>query len=162
MKADTAAAGRADIAGSMKIPARIFLVTLFLQVVTGFGQMPIFKRYYIADIPGLGWLDAFYTTLFVHYCGALLLLCLGAYMATEYLLEKRRLFRPTGTGGFRIFLLTGTVVSGVLLGMKNFGFFWPDPGVIVFLNLVHLGLVMAFLMSGLFAVVFRKRWFKRG
>jgi len=32
----------------------IYLTTTFLLVLTGFGQMPIFKRYYIADIPGLG------------------------------------------------------------------------------------------------------------
>ena len=33
-----------------------FLATVFFLTLTGFGQMPIFKRYYIADIPGLGWL----------------------------------------------------------------------------------------------------------
>lgn len=159
---DDIAAGAKDISGSMKIPARFFLLTLYLQVLTGFGQMPIFKRYYIADIPGLGWLAAFYKTLFVHYCGALILLFLGAYMATGYLLEKRRFRGLSRTGGFRVFLLSATVASGVLLGMKNSGWFWPDPGVIVVLNLVHLGLVTAFIVSGLFAVVLGRRWFARG
>ena len=35
-----------------------YLTTVFFLTLTGFGQMPIFKRYYIADIPGLGWLVA--------------------------------------------------------------------------------------------------------
>ena len=33
-----------------------YLMTVFFLTLTGFGNMPIFKRYYIADIPGLGWL----------------------------------------------------------------------------------------------------------
>ena len=32
----------------------VYLITVFFLTLTGFGQMPIFKRYYIADIPGLG------------------------------------------------------------------------------------------------------------
>ena len=32
---------------------RLYLLSLFALVFTGFGQLPIFKRYYLADIPGL-------------------------------------------------------------------------------------------------------------
>ena len=34
----------------------VYLITVFFLTLSGFGQMPIFKRYYIADIPGFGWL----------------------------------------------------------------------------------------------------------
>ena len=40
------------------LPGRWFyLISVFFLALSGFGQMPIFKRYYIADIPGLGWLN---------------------------------------------------------------------------------------------------------
>jgi len=45
----------------------LYLITLFFLVLTGFGQMPVFKRYYIADIPGLGWLAQFFVTHYMHY-----------------------------------------------------------------------------------------------
>ena len=35
----------------------LYPFTLILMGVTGFGQMPIFKRYYLADLPGFGWKD---------------------------------------------------------------------------------------------------------
>ena len=58
----------------------IYLTTTFFLVLTGFGQMPIFKRYYIADIPGLGWLAEFFVTHYIHYLGAIVLLGLIAYI----------------------------------------------------------------------------------
>ncbi len=41
---------------------RAFTLTLFFSALTGFAQMPIFKRYYVADLPGLGWLAEYYVT----------------------------------------------------------------------------------------------------
>ena len=54
----------------------IYLMTVFFLILSGFGQMPIFRRYYIADIPGLGWLAQFYLTHYIHYLGAILILAL--------------------------------------------------------------------------------------
>jgi len=49
--------GQRDIR-AMSLPGHWFyLITVIFLVLSGFGQMPIFKRYYIADIPGLGWLN---------------------------------------------------------------------------------------------------------
>ena len=56
-----------------------YIMLVFMMALTGFGQMPIFKRYYIADIPGLGWLAAYWVTHYIHYLGAALLLGIGAY-----------------------------------------------------------------------------------
>ncbi len=145
------------IPAAFRIPAKIFLPVFYLQLITGFGQMPIFKRYYIADIPGLGWLDAFHTTLFIHYLGALVLLCLGAYIAVGYFLERRRHFILTRTGVVRGLLLGGAMGTGILLAVKNPGWFLFPPKIIVALNLLHLGLVMVLLLSGGYARIFRKR-----
>jgi hypothetical protein len=67
-----------------------FGVTLFISALTGFAQMPIFKRYYIADLPGLGWLAQFYTTYWLHYVSAIALIAVSAYLATDYLLQQRK------------------------------------------------------------------------
>jgi hypothetical protein len=65
--------------------ARVWLGIMLLMTVTGMGQMPIFKRYYIADIPGLGWLADPYTVHWVHYAGAIALVGLGAWLAIMHL-----------------------------------------------------------------------------
>jgi hypothetical protein len=61
----------------------VYLITVFFLTLTGFGQMPIFKRYYIADIPGFGWLAQFYVTHYIHYLGAILILALVTYMIID-------------------------------------------------------------------------------
>ena len=65
--------------------ARVWFGIMLLMTVTGMGQMPIFKRYYIADIPGLGWLADPYTVHWVHYAGAIALVGLGAWLAIMHL-----------------------------------------------------------------------------
>lgn len=65
--------------------ARVWFGIMLLMTVTGMGQMPIFKRYYIADIPGLGWLADPYTVHWVHYAGAIALMGLGAWLAVIHL-----------------------------------------------------------------------------
>jgi len=40
----------------------LFALTITAMAISGFGQMPIFKRYYIADIPGLSWTADYYIT----------------------------------------------------------------------------------------------------
>ena len=34
----------------------LYGTTVVISLFTGFGNMPLWGRYYIADIPGLGWL----------------------------------------------------------------------------------------------------------
>ena len=56
-----------------------YIITVLFLVLSGFGQMPIFKRYYIADIPGLGWLAQFDVTHYIHYLFAIILIGLTSY-----------------------------------------------------------------------------------
>ena len=78
-----------------------YLITFIMLTLTGFGQMPIFKRYYIADIPGLGWLAKFYITHFMHYLGASLIMALLAYIILRYILIDKNNLRMTATGYIR-------------------------------------------------------------
>lgn len=41
-----------------------------LLLFSGFGQMPMYKRYNVVQIPGLGWSDNYEITLLIHYIGA--------------------------------------------------------------------------------------------
>ena len=94
----------------------VYLITILLLTLSGFGQMPIFKRYYIADIPGLGWLAHFYVTHYIHYLAAILFLALAAYMIVDYLIPQKKHLRLTASGYVRGAILAGILISGLLLG----------------------------------------------
>jgi len=131
---------------------------IFLMALTGFGQMPIFKRYYISDIPGLGWLADFWITRFIHYAGATVLLALLAYVVVEFLGTRRENRKLSPSGYVRLALLGAIVLTGILFVIKNFSIYLFSPGVVVFLDLCHLGCVMAFLMVNLYCLVLKKQW----
>ena len=136
----------------------LYLTTIFLLTLTGFAQMPIFKRYYIADIPGLGWLAEFYITHYIHYLGAIIFIGFAAFMIVEYLVLKRKSRRLTATGKIRIALLAGILASGIFLVIRNMAGSNLSSTFIIFLDLCHLGLVMAFLFVGLYCLIFKKQW----
>lgn len=144
---------------AISLPVRwTYLTTTFFLVLTGFGQMPIFKRYYIADIPGLGWLAEFFVTHYIHYLGAIVFLALAAYMITDHLIMKRNSRRMTASGYVRIAVLTGILVSGALLVIRNLTGTNLAPGFIIFLDISHLGLVMVFLFVSLYCLILKKHW----
>ena len=145
--------------GAISLPGRWFyLITVFFLALSGFGQMPIFKRYYIADIPGLGWLAEFFTTHYIHYLAAILFLALTAYMIVDYLLSQRKSRQMTASGYVRTALLAGILASGVFLVIRNLTGSKFSSGFIIFLDLCHLGLVMAFLFVSLYCLVYKKQW----
>jgi hypothetical protein len=144
---------------AISLPGRWFyLLTVFFLTLSGFGQMPIFKRYYIADIPGLAWLAEFFVTHYIHYLGAILFLAFTAYMIIDYLLSKRKSRQMTATGYLRGALLAGILASGIFLVIRNLTGSNFSSGFIIFLDLCHLGLVMAFLFVSLYCLVFKKQW----
>ncbi len=137
----------------------LYLITLFFLVLTGFGQMPVFKRYYIADIPGLGWLAQFFVTHYMHYLFAILLLGITAFIITGYFFTNRKKIKITLSGYTRGAVLFGLVITGSLLVIRNLAGSNFPPGLIIFLDLSHLGLVMIFLMAGLYCAIFKKKWY---
>lgn len=135
----------------------LFVLTLFLMTLTGFGQMPIYKRYYLSDIPGMNWLANFYATRYVHYLGAVVLIFFVTYFLISFILRRKRI-KPTKTGYLRSVILLGIVLSGVLLVMKNYPGYLFSPNFIIFLNLFHLISVMLFLMLSLICLLLKKEW----
>jgi len=146
----------------MKIKTKqLYWVTLFFITLSGFAQMPIFKRYYIADIPGLGWLNQFYVTHLIHYLAALVLIVMVFYLATGFILEKRSLSGITRSGAVKMGLLAVLMVSGGVLAYKNLAGVYMDHLLISLLDLVHLGSCMVLLGTGLYAVIRKREWVKK-
>ncbi len=149
-----------EAAALMAPPMKAFYLTLLIFMgLSGFGQMPIFKRYYIADLPGLGWLAQFYTTHYIHYVGAILLLGIAAYYAVFYLAERRRDLKISLYGWLQGGVMAGIVVTGALRVIKNYTGVTMSSGLIVFLDILHLVLVIALMLIGLAGLLMRRRWF---
>lgn len=135
-----------------------FGLTLFFSALTGFAQMPIFKRYYIADLPGLGWLAQFYVTYALHYLFAIAFMAISAYLVVDYLLIKRRSKRLSPMGYVRSTLLMLILATGVLLVFRNLPGYRFSPPLVVALDFSHLGLVVLFLLTSLTAKLMKKGW----
>ncbi len=139
----------------------IYFVSLFMLYITGFGQLPIFKRYYLADVPGFGWLAQFYITHYLHYLFAILFMGMAGYAITLYIIRNRQKMKITAAGYFRGAVLTGLVVTGLILVIKNFTGVWWSPNVIIGLDLAHIGLVMVLLFGSLFGLIFKWEWIEQ-
>lgn len=110
-----------------KIKGTAYGLVLFFITLTGFAQMPIFKRYYIADIPGLGWLAQFYVTHSLHYIFAAVLIGWGVFVLLDLMLNGKGLFSVTGSGMVKAVLILGLMVSGGFMVVRKFarGVFFP-------------------------------------
>ncbi len=145
--------------------ARVWFGIMLLMTVTGMGQMPIFKRYYIADIPGLGWLADPYTVHWVHYAGAIALVGLGAWLAIMHLagrfgylpaqpMQMRQAAGLTTSGKVRVALLVLIIITGYMRVAKNLPDFHWSAAMTVFIDWSHLGFAM---LLGIVAVMARLR-----
>jgi len=136
----------------------LYLLTIFFITLSGFGQMPIFKRYYIADIPGFGWLAKFYITHYIHYVCAALLLGLAAYIITGYIVSGRKTLKLSSTGYLRGALIAGLIATGILLIIRNFEGYMFSHNFIILIDLSHLALVMLFLFTSIYCMITKKKW----
>lgn len=135
-----------------------YFITIVTMALTGFGQMPIFKRYYIADIPGLGWLARFYVTHYLHYLAAIVLFVLLAYIVTDHFLNSRKNVTIPLFQFIKGAILAGILITGLLLVARNLPGVVFSPGFIILLDISHLVLVMMFLAAALYGIVAEKSW----
>jgi len=137
-----------------------YFITLLFLTLSGFGQLPIFKRYYVADAPGFGWLAKFYTTHYIHYVAAVLLIGLLSYVIASHLLVDRKYQRVTFSGYMKGAILGGIVMTGIFLVVRNFAGVSLSPGSIIVLDISHLALVMMLLAVSFYGLLFKKKWIK--
>lgn len=133
----------------------LYGVGIGLAIFTGMAQMPIMKRYYIADIPGLAWTADYYATSDLHYLAAALLLALIAWRLGLSARAGRLAWSwgPRGAWGWT--LLGLLAITGAAKVARNAGVF-ISPTMMVVLDLAHLGAAMAFMFTGL-GVLMRRR-----
>jgi hypothetical protein len=134
-----------------------YLAAAGLLMLTGFAQMPIFKRYYIADLPGLGWLAQYFVTHLLHYLGAVALLAILGYAAVDGAVSRRWRLSVGSGAWLQIGLLAGLVLTGALRVMKNYPGYYLSEGWIVFLDIAHLALALALLLAGLARLIVGRR-----
>ncbi len=126
--------------------------------LTGFGQMPIFKRYYIADIPGLGWLADFYATHYIHYIGAVVLFGFFVYAAVVYFGLMRKEFQLTGAAYIRIAILALITITGIFRVLKNLPDVVFSPLFTMVIDISHLAFMMFLMIFGILFMVLKKGW----
>ena len=136
----------------------LYFFVLIILAFTGFGQMPVFKRYYLADMPGLGWTADYYLTHYLHYLGAIFLVGLFSLLVADYLLIGRKTFRLSYSACIRIFLLFVIVLTGVFRVLKNFPEIVFSPGFNVFIDTAHFGFVIIYFLAALIFKGFKTKW----
>jgi hypothetical protein len=90
--------------------------------------------------------------------GAALLLAVIFYAAFDFLLGQKRRIRITGSSYLRLALLAGIVLSGALIVIKNFPYVHFSDGLIIGVDLFHIGMAMALLVMNLLCLTMKKRW----
>ena len=91
----------------------ILAVSGFILLFSGFGELPMYKRYMVTQIPGLGWAGDFYINLKIHYLSAILFLSVMVFHAVYHGWLGHRGLLPK-KGDFRNSVLT-------ILSMLGFG-----------------------------------------
>lgn len=132
----------------------LYFIAAGVAILSGMGQMPIMKRYYIADLPLMGWSQDFYIMSDLHYLAAALLLGLLAWRLSlsRRVTDTNWSWGPRTAWGWT--LLTLLFISGAFKVTRNAGVFL-DPLLLMVLDFVHLGSGVAFMITGIF--VFFKR-----
>lgn len=62
--------------------------SIFLLILSGIGQLPVFKRYNLDKLPGGEWMSVYFNTLTLHYIGAMILLFIITYHLFVHALKR--------------------------------------------------------------------------
>lgn len=63
-------------------------ISIFLLILSGLGQLPLYSRYNIAKLPGGQWWVEYFNTLTLHYIAAIILLFIVMYHLVIHLIKK--------------------------------------------------------------------------
>lgn len=132
---------------------RAFLFLMGALAFTGMMQMPLAKRYYLTDVPGMAWTGDFYFVHKLHYVLAAMLLFVVALAAVNWLLEWKDKLQLTPLGLTRTIVLGGIIISGGFRVYRNMPGVTLDPAFVVTIEWVHLSLVMVMGVLALIAAI---------
>lgn len=139
----------------------ITIITIVIMTVTGFGQMPIFKRYYIADIPGLAWTGNYYITHLIHYTGAVILLTLIAHISIRYYINKKTQYHLTKNGIVKILIFSVLIISGILKVISNQRGVHFNRTTLISLDIIHTAFTFIMLFSFAVSYILKSGWFRK-
>lgn len=137
---------------------KLWTPILVMLGITGMGQMPIFKRYYVADIPGLDWLGEPYIVHWVHYAAAAVFIFLAAWFVTVWIAERSEI---TATGWIRMMLLALLIATGYVRVIKNLPDVHFSPLVTMLIDWTHLFFAFLFGVVALWSVITGRRHYVR-
>lgn len=135
-----------------------FMAALGVSIFTGFGNMPLWGRFYVSDIPGLGWSANFFVNIYVHYLSGGVLLAIATYTIIQYSRRSDRTTRLSRTGVLRAMVFGLVVVSGALSAIKNLPAVNLSLAGLMTLIFVHLGAAMAYIFISLACRMLKKPW----
>ena len=136
----------------------IYLAAMLAAIFSGIGNMPMYGRYYVADIPGLGWSGNFYANINLHYLSGAVLLGLASYLMVIYMQRSNKTVRLSATGVIRVFLLVLALTSGVLAALKNLPAVNLPMAGLMAVAFIHLGTAMGALFFSLICWLLKKPW----
>ncbi|WP_141709246.1 formate dehydrogenase subunit gamma [Desulfuribacillus stibiiarsenatis] len=63
-------------------------ISIFLLIFSGIGQMPMYKRYMLSEVIGMGWTADYQVTLVIHYIASVILVTAVAFHLYYHFLRK--------------------------------------------------------------------------
>ncbi|MGI6453094.1 MAG: formate dehydrogenase subunit gamma [Syntrophomonadaceae bacterium] len=93
-------------------------LSIFILFFSGFGQMPMYKRYMVDQIPGLGWSSNYLITLKLHYFAAMVLIFISCYYVF-YLIKTKETDILPRRGDFKESLLIFASMVGLAKEPEN-------------------------------------------
>lgn len=139
--------------GPARVVRHLYHLVVFGLGFTGFAQMPIFKRYYLADVPGFAWTADYYLNHRLHYVLAALLLAFFTYVVVVYATVWRSRRKISCWGLVSLGLWSGIIVTGIMRVMKNQPQMHWSPTTTMWVDWLHLGLVLVLgMLSGIMAL----------
>ncbi|MFO7729093.1 MAG: hypothetical protein R6X11_12265 [Desulfonatronovibrio sp.] len=138
-----------------------FKLSVAVLILSGLAQMPVFKRYYISDVPGLGWTADYRFNHILHYIAAAVLLFVLFKWVVTYLKARNYSIKLSLSGKMRIILFLIIIITGFFRAFKNLPDYYFSPLATTSIIWLHLA---AGVLLGIMAIYFRvtgRRYFTR-
>ncbi|PKM81574.1 MAG: hypothetical protein CVU89_08755 [Firmicutes bacterium HGW-Firmicutes-14] len=87
-------------------------LSTFLLIFTGFGQMPVYRRYMVDQLPGMAWTSDFAVTLNLHYIAAAVLIFASVYHLVYHGLRRDFSILPRRGDLKQSYLIMKAIVTG--------------------------------------------------
>lgn len=120
---------------------RLWIALCLALGFTGAGQMPIFKRYYLADLPGMAWTADYMLLHTAHTLLAAVFLAWAGARAGAWLVRRERV---APLGAWRVAVVAGLAATGLARVVKNLSGVWLPPDLVLAVDWTHLALALAF------------------